>query len=63
MGSASDKVKGKINETIGKGKQGIGEATGNHSKKSEGKAQELKGKGQQAKGDAKEKLKKAIDKA
>ncbi|HEY7773773.1 MAG TPA: CsbD family protein [Marinagarivorans sp.] len=63
MSSTNDKIKGKTNEAVGKGKQGYGEATNNSSKKAEGKAQETKGKGQNLKGDAKEKTKKAVDNA
>ncbi len=63
MSSTSDKVKGKANEAIGKGKKGVGEATNDHRMKGEGKAQETKGKGQQLKGTAKDKVKNAIDRA
>lgn len=62
MSSTGDKIKGKTNEAIGKGKQGVGEATNNPGLKGEGRAQELKGKGQQVKGEAKEQLKRGVDK-
>jgi uncharacterized protein YjbJ (UPF0337 family) len=60
--STGEKIKGKTNEVIGKGKQGVGEATNNPGLKGEGKAQEIKGKGQQAKGEVKEQIKKTVDK-
>ena len=63
MGSTTDKIKGTANETIGKAKQGIGEATGSDRMKGEGVVQEVKGKGQQAMGDAKDAAKDAIDRA
>ena len=63
MGSTTDKIKGVTNETIGKAKQGIGEATGSERLQGEGVIQEVKGKGQQVLGDAKEATKEAIDKA
>lgn len=63
MSSTSDKVKGKTNEALGKGKKGVGEATSDRKMKGEGKTQETKGKGQQVKGSAKDKVKKAVDRA
>jgi len=38
-----DKAKDKAEELIGKGKQGVGEATDNEELKNEGKADEAKG--------------------
>lgn len=49
MGEFVDKVKGNINEAIGKAKQNSSDP----DTKAEGAAQELKGKGQQLKGDVK----------
>ena len=63
MGSTADKVKGATNETVGKAKQGVGEATGSEKMKDEGAAQELKGKGQKVVGDAKQAAKDAMNKA
>jgi uncharacterized protein YjbJ (UPF0337 family) len=63
MGSTTDKIKGAANETIGKAKQGIGEATDSEKMKGKGAAQELKGKGQKAVGEAKEATKDVMDDA
>jgi uncharacterized protein YjbJ (UPF0337 family) len=63
MGSTTDKVKGATNETIGKAKQGIGEATGSDRLQGEGAIQQAKGKGQQALGDAKKATKDAVNHA
>lgn len=49
MGELVDKVKGNINEAIGKAKQ----HSDNPATRDEGKAQELKGKAQQAAGKVK----------
>lgn len=49
MGELIDKVKGNINEAIGKAKQ----HSDNPAKRDEGTAQELKGKGQQLAGKVK----------
>ena len=46
MGEFTDKVKGNVNEAIGKVKQQSGDA----DTRDEGAAQELKGEGQQVKG-------------
>ncbi len=63
MGSTTDKIKGATNEAIGKGKQGLGEATDDSSMKGEGKLQETKGEAQGLKGDVKDSVKKGVDKA
>lgn len=47
-------IKGKYNEVVGKVKQGVGEAVGNHKMANEGTAQEVKGHVQQAWGTVKE---------
>ncbi len=52
MGELTDKIKGNVNEAIGKVKQ----HSDNPETKAEGAAQEAKGKGQQVKGEAKGKL-------
>lgn len=49
MGELTDKIKGNVNEAIGKAKQ----HSDNPDTKAEGAAQEAKGKGQQVKGEAK----------
>ena len=51
MGELTDKIKGNTNEAIGKGKQGVADATNNASLDAEGKKQEAKGKAQQTKGE------------
>ncbi|WP_315756964.1 MULTISPECIES: CsbD family protein [unclassified Bradyrhizobium] len=63
MGATTDKIKGVANETIGKAKQGIGEATGSERLQGEGAVQEIKGKGQQALGDVKQATKDAVNTA
>ncbi|HIZ49544.1 MAG TPA: CsbD family protein [Candidatus Pseudomonas excrementavium] len=59
MTAAKDKVKGKVNEVVGKGKQ----ASNKPSTRAEGRMQERKGEAQQVKGRAKSALKDQIDKA
>lgn len=61
-GSTGDKAKGKINEAIGRGKRGLGEASEDRELRREGQEQQYRGEGQQAKGEVKEKVKKAVDK-
>ena len=56
MSGTSDKVKGKVNEAVGKGKRGAGEAGDDPNLKNKGRGQEVKGKGQQVKGEAKDKV-------
>jgi uncharacterized protein YjbJ (UPF0337 family) len=63
MSGTTDKIKGIANETIGKAKQGIGEATGSDRLQGEGALQEAKGHAQKAVGDAKNATKEAVDKA
>ncbi|MGJ5040253.1 MULTISPECIES: CsbD family protein [unclassified Bradyrhizobium] len=63
MGATTDKIKGVANETMGKAKQGIGEATGSERLQGEGAVQEIKGKGQKALGDAKQATKDAVNTA
>lgn len=59
MTSTTDKMKGKVNEVVGKGKQ----ASDKPSTRAEGRMQERKGEAQQVKGRAKSNLKDKIDKA
>ena len=49
MGELTDKIKGNVNEAIGKAKQHSGDA----DTRDEGAGQELKGKAEQLKGDVK----------
>jgi len=51
MGEMTSKIKGAANETAGKVKDAVGEATGNDKLEAEGEVQQLKGKGQKLKGD------------
>ncbi len=53
MGEIADKVKGAANETVGKIKRAIGDATDRPDIRAEGDAQEAKGDLQKAKGDVK----------
>jgi uncharacterized protein YjbJ (UPF0337 family) len=53
MGEFTDKAKGAVNETIGKVKRGVGEATDRPDIKAEGDLQETKGDLQTAKGNVK----------
>ncbi|MEH6790560.1 CsbD family protein [Parasphingorhabdus sp.] len=46
MGELVDKIKGNVNEAVGKAKQ----QSNNPDTRAEGKGQEIKGKGQQVKG-------------
>lgn len=52
MGELTDKIKGNVNEAIGKVKQ----ESGNPDTRAEGAGQETKGKAQQLKGEVKGKL-------
>jgi uncharacterized protein YjbJ (UPF0337 family) len=47
-------VKGKYDEVVGKVKQGVGEAVGNHNLANEGTAQQVKGHAEQTWGTVKE---------
>ena len=53
MGELTDKIKGNVNEAIGKAKQAIGGHQGDADLHDEGTAQEAKGKGEQLKGKVK----------
>jgi uncharacterized protein YjbJ (UPF0337 family) len=61
LGSTTDKINGTANQTAGKIKQGVGEATDDPALKGEGKVQEAKGDLQKAVGNAKSAIKKAAD--
>ncbi|WP_271077588.1 CsbD family protein [Aurantiacibacter sp. MUD61] len=52
MGELTDKIKGNVNEAVGKAKQ----HSDDPETKAEGKQQEAKGKGQQFKGEVKGKM-------
>jgi uncharacterized protein YjbJ (UPF0337 family) len=52
--SVKDKVKGKYNEVVGKGRSKLGDLTDNGSEHIKGKFQEIKGKVQQKKGEVEE---------
>ncbi|TVR70326.1 MAG: CsbD family protein [Sphaerobacteraceae bacterium] len=54
MGAKEDKVKGKWEETKGKGKQAWGDITDDPDKVDEGSFDKTKGKGRQKLGEAKE---------
>jgi len=58
----NDKVKGKVNETVGAGKKAIGKATGDEDMEAEGQGQELRGKGQGVVGKVKDKAQEIKDK-
>lgn len=51
----NDKLKGKVDQTVGAGKKAIGKTTGDEEMEAEGKGQELKGKGQGVVGGVKDK--------
>lgn len=53
MGELTDKIKGNVNEAVGKAKQAIGGDQGDADLHDEGVAQEAKGKGEQFKGSVK----------
>lgn len=53
MGELTDKIKGNVDEAIGKVKQAVGGHQGDSQLHDEGAAQELKGKGEQFKGSVK----------
>ena len=50
MGELTDKIKGNVNELVGKAKEAIGEHNNNDKLVAEGEAQQAKGKGEQMKG-------------
>jgi uncharacterized protein YjbJ (UPF0337 family) len=54
--SVTDKVKGTVNEVVGKGRGKLGDLTDNGSEHLKGKFQEMKGKVQNKKGDVEGKL-------
>jgi uncharacterized protein YjbJ (UPF0337 family) len=53
MGELTDKIKGNVNELVGKAKEAIGEHNNNDKLVAEGEAQQVEGKGQQVKGSVK----------
>ncbi len=50
MGELTDKIKGNVNEAIGKVKEKLGEHNNDADLAAEGKAQQAEGKGEQFKG-------------
>ena len=66
MGGTGDKAEGAWDETKGKVKEAVGDATGDEETQAEGKTDQLKGKAEGVKGDVKdagEKVKEGINKA
>lgn len=59
----SDKIEGSSRETVGRGKEAIGAATGNDSLRAEGVKDQATGKAQNAWGEVKEGADKLLDKA
>ncbi|WP_294239632.1 CsbD family protein [uncultured Sphingomonas sp.] len=53
MGELVDKIKGNVNELVGKAKEAIGEHNHDDKLTAEGEAQQVEGKGQQMKGSVK----------
>jgi uncharacterized protein YjbJ (UPF0337 family) len=62
MGEFTDKVKGAVNETVGKAKQAIGRENNDPNLEAEGAGQEAKGNVQTTVGKAKGAVKTAVDK-
>lgn len=60
VGEFADKAKGVANEAIGKTKEAVGKATGDHKLEASGAAQVVKGKAEKAIGDAKGAIKKHL---
>jgi uncharacterized protein YjbJ (UPF0337 family) len=58
-----DQVKGRVEQAKGSVKQGTGKAVGNPNLEAEGTVDKTAGKAQATYGDAKEKVKRAVDKA
>jgi uncharacterized protein YjbJ (UPF0337 family) len=53
MGELTDKIKGNVNEAVGKVKEALGEHNHDGDLAAEGKAQQVEGKGDQFKGKVK----------
>ena len=53
MGELTDKIKGNVNEAVGKAKEAIGKNQNDPDMAADGAAQETQGKGQQLKGTVK----------
>ncbi len=53
MGELTDKIKGNVNEAVGKAKEALGDHNRDDSLKAEGQAQQAQGKGEQMKGSVK----------
>lgn len=61
MSGTEDKIRGKVEETTGEIKQGVGDLTGDESLEAEGFMDRAKGKARQALGEAKETIDDAVD--
>ena len=53
MGELTDKIKGNVNELVGKAKEALGDHNNDADMKAEGQAQQVEGKGEQFKGKVK----------
>ncbi len=53
MGELVDKIKGNVNEMVGKAKEALGDHNNDEKMKAEGQAQQAQGKGEQFKGKVK----------
>lgn len=53
MGELVDKIKGNVNEMVGKAKEALGDHNNDEKMKAEGQAQQVQGKGEQFKGKVK----------
>ena len=53
MGELTDKIKGNVNELVGKAKEALGDHNNDADMKAEGQAQQAEGKGEQFKGKVK----------
>ncbi|CAN5859635.1 hypothetical protein BH20CHL4_BH20CHL4_15590 [soil metagenome] len=60
--NANDKAGGKLDELTGRGKQAVGDATGDEQMHDEGVKDEVTGKAKQVLGDIKDKIKDVTDK-
>lgn len=56
-----DRTQGKVDELKGRGKEAVGDLTGNEDQQAEGQADQVQGKGEQVKGDVKNAIKDAVD--
>jgi uncharacterized protein YjbJ (UPF0337 family) len=61
MSSTTDKIKGNVNEAIGKGRKAVGEAIDDPEMEAKGRAQEARGALQKASGKVKDAAKRVVD--